>query len=241
MKTDELTKYAKEAFLAVKISYINAVSLLCDKVGADVTTVAAAMGMDKRIGAYALNAGTGFGGLYSPKDIERLISISEKLGYDFKLLKALRNIHQEQNRIFIEKIKDQLWIIKDKTIGILGIPFKEEAGISGFGFFDIIKRLYSEGAKVKVYEPLAPRKMRHRYVAVSFCKNAYEACRGAECLLILSDCEEFKLLDLKRVKKLLKRPVIIDGRNIYKRSVMDKKGFTYIGIGTSVKKKCICY
>jgi len=228
----ELIKHASNSFLAAKISFINAVARICDKVGADVVEVAQGMGLDKRIGRAFLNAGIGYGGSCFPKDLDAFIHISEKLGYDFSLLKAAREINQQQKAFFLSKIKDVLWIIKDKTIGVLGLAFKPNTDdIRSAPSLEIIKALQDEGAKIKIYDPQAQDKGKEVLSNVKFCKDAYSASSGCDCLIIMTEWDEFKELDLAKIKKLLKRPIIIDGRNIYDPKEMQKLGFTYVGIG----------
>jgi UDPglucose 6-dehydrogenase len=228
----ELIKHASNSFLAAKISFINAVARICDKVGADVVEVAQGMGLDKRIGRAFLNAGIGYGGSCFPKDLDAFIHISEKLGYDFSLLKAAREINQQQKAFFLNKIKDLLWIIKDKTIGVLGLAFKPNTDdIRSAPSLEIIKALQDEGAKIKIYDPRAQDKGKEVLSNVKFSKDAYSASSGCDCLIILTEWDEFKELDLAKIKKLLKRPIIIDGRNIYDPKQMQKLGFHYVGIG----------
>jgi len=232
IKSAELIKHASNAFLATKISFINAVSRICDKAGADVKEVAYGMGLDKRIGPGFLNAGLGYGGSCFPKDLDAFINIAEKMGYNFKLLKAVKEINEEQKVFLLKKIKDTLWIIKDKTIGILGLSFKPNTDdIRSAPSIDIIKALQAEGAKVKAYDPSAASKAKQVLNNVSFCDDAYAVCRGSDCLVVVTEWDEFKELDFRRVKKLLRRPLVIDGRNIYDPATMKKLGFTYIGIG----------
>lgn len=232
IKSAELIKHASNSFLAAKISFINAVSRICDKVGADVTEVARGMGLDKRIGSSFLNAGIGYGGSCFPKDLDAFITISEKLGYDFGLLKSVRRVNQEQKTAFQEKIKDSLWIIKDKTIGVLGIAFKPDTDdIRNAPSIDIINALEKEGAKLKVYDPQSMQKAKGVLGKIKFCKDPYEVCKGSDCLVVLTEWDEFKGLDFVRIKKLLKRPLVIDGRNIYDPGVMKDLGFNYISIG----------
>lgn len=232
IKSAELIKHASNAFLANKISFINAISHICDRVGADVEEVACGMGLDKRIGRQFLSAGVGYGGACFPKDLDAFIKISEKLGYNFELLKAVKNINKEQKNFILKKIKDTLWIIKDKTIGVLGLSFKPNTDdIRNAPSLDIIKALKKEGAKIKVYDPQAMKKAQQILKGLRFCKDPYEVCKGSDCLLIITEWDEFKELDFAKVKKLLKRPLIIDGRNIYEPKVMQKLGFTYIGVG----------
>jgi len=236
IKSAELIKHASNAFLATKISFINAVSNICDKVGAQITEVAEGMGLDKRIGSSFLNAGVGYGGSCFPKDLDAFITISEKLGYNFELLKAVKDINEQQKACVLGKLKDALWIIKDKTIGVLGLSFKPSTDdIRNAPSLDIIKALETEGANIKVYDPQAMAKARSMLKNAKFCKDPYQACKDADCLLIVTEWDEFKELDFTRVKKLLKRPLIIDGRNIYDPKKLSKLGFVYIGIGRSEK------
>jgi UDPglucose 6-dehydrogenase len=232
IKSAELIKHASNSYLATKISFINAVSRICDKVGADIEEVARGMGLDKRIGPSFLNAGIGYGGSCFPKDLDAFITISEKLGYDFELLKAVKEVNNQQKAVFLNKLKESLWIIKEKTIGVLGLSFKPDTDdIRNAPSIDILHMLQAEGAHLKVYDPQAMGKSKDILEKVKFCKNPYEACTGAECLIILTEWDEFKALDFSRIKTLLKRPLIVDGRNIYEPEAMKKSGFTYISIG----------
>jgi UDPglucose 6-dehydrogenase len=165
--------------------------------------------------------------------LDAFITISEKLGYNFELLKAVRDINETQKDFFLEKIKEKLWILKDKTIGILGLSFKPDTDdIRNAPSIAIIEALKAEGAKIKAYDPCCMAKINKEVrKGLKFCKDAYEACRGSDCLLIVTEWDEFKELDFAKVKKLLKRPLIIDGRNVYDPQVMKKSGFNYIGIG----------
>jgi UDPglucose 6-dehydrogenase len=232
IRSAELIKHASNLYLATKISFINAISQICEKVGADVVEVAQGMGLDKRIGPGFLNAGIGYGGSCFPKDVDAFINISEKLGCNFDLLKTVRAVNQQQKDLFLKKIKDILWIIKDKTIGILGISFKPNTDdIRNAPSIDIIKALQAEGAKIKVYDPCAMEKAKDILDSVRFCKDSYDVCWKSDCLLILTEWDEFKELDFSKIKKLLKRPFIIDGRNIYEPERMRKLGFNYISVG----------
>lgn len=232
IKSAELIKHASNAFLATKISFINAISRICDKVGADVQEVAEGIGLDKRIGRPFLNAGLGYGGSCFPKDLDAFITISSKLGYDFELLKNVKDINEGQKTFLLQKIKDTLWIIKDKAIGVLGLSFKPNTDdIRNAPGFDIIKALQTEGAKIRVYDPKAMKKAKDFLKGITFCKDAYTAAKGCDCLLVVTEWDEFKELDFVKIKKLLKRPLIIDGRNIYAQEAMQKMGFTYLSIG----------
>jgi len=239
IKSAELIKHASNSFLATKISFVNALSRICEKVGADVMEVAFGLGLDKRIGPNFLNPGLGYGGSCFPKDLDAFVTISEKIGYDFGLLKAVRDINQQQKAFFVNKIKEALWILKDKNIGILGLSFKPNTDdIRNAPSIEIIQALQSEGAKIKVYDPSAMNKAASVLgKKVKFCRDSYEACRESDCLLIVTEWDEFKELDFTKVKKLLKRPLIIDGRNIYDPARMQKMGFTYMGIGRRADSK----
>ena len=234
IKSAELIKHAANSFLATKISFINAVAHICDLVGADVKEVASGIGLDKRIGSSFLNAGIGYGGSCFPKDVDAFIGICKKAGYDFQLLEAVKRINEEQKEFFLKKIKDNLWLLKDKTIGVLGLSFKPDTDdIRNSPALDIIRALKDEGATVKVYDPQAMPRARTIIKNVAFAKDAYQACRNCDCLLFLTEWEEFKRIDFARLKKLLKRPLVIDGRNMFKRQELKKKGFTYICMGRS--------
>lgn len=240
IKSAELIKHASNAFLATKISFINAVSRICDKVGADILEVAQGMGLDKRIGPSFLNAGVGYGGSCFPKDLDAFVDISEKLGYNFALLKSVKDINREQKEYTLKKIRDCLWIIKNKTIGILGLSFKPNTDdIRNAPSLEIIRELQSEGACIKVYDPSTMEKAKSFLAGVKFCKDSYDAARGSDCLLVITEWDEFKELDFSKIKKLLRRPVIIDGRNIYDPQSLEKLGFTYVGIGRGNTKKNI--
>jgi UDPglucose 6-dehydrogenase len=242
IKSAELIKHASNSFLATKISFINAVSRICEKVGANVLEVAQGLGLDKRIGRAFLDAGVGYGGSCFPKDVDAFIKISEKLGYDFQLLKAVKKINLEQKTALLNKIKDTLWIIKDKTIGILGLSFKPNTDdIRQAPSLDIIQALLQEGACIRAYDPQAIDKAKEalgrinirpsQKCRIKFCKDPYDVCKSSDCLLIITEWDEFKELDFLRVRKLLKRPFIIDGRNIYEPKSLKRLGFIYTGIG----------
>lgn len=232
IESAELIKHASNSFLAAKISFINAVSCICEKVGADVVEVARGMGLDKRIGRSFLNAGIGYGGSCFPKDLDAFISISRKLGYDFEMLESVRDINYRQKELFLEKIKSKLWIIKDKEIGVLGLSFKPDTDdIRNAPSLEIITRLKQEGAKIKVYDPVCLEKSKDLLKGIKLCKNAYEAAKGSDCLLVVTEWDEFKELDFVKLKKLMKRPLIIDGRNVYDPEMIRKYGFIYSGIG----------
>ena len=228
----ELIKHASNSFLSMKISFINAVAQICERAGADVQQVADGMGLDPRIGRSFLNAGAGFGGLCFPKDLEAFIKIAEQLGYDFELLKAVRNINEQQKRGFAAKIQQALWVVKGKTIGVLGLAFKPNTDDMRYApAIDIIEYLQAEGAEIRAFDPQAMGEAKHLLPKVMLCKDPYEAARGADCLAILTEWNEFKELDFTRLKKLLRQPLIIDGRNIYDPKRLKALGFRYLGVG----------
>lgn len=232
IKSAELIKHASNAFLATKISFINALACICDRVGADVKEVADGMGRDKRIGRHFLDAGIGYGGSCFPKDLEAFITIAGKLGYDFRILKAVRNTNQEQKDFILQKIKDALRIIRDKTIAVLGLAFKPDTDdLRNSPSIGLINALIREGAKIKVYDPQSMDKARGILKNVVFCKDAYQAALDADCLILATEWNEFKELDFIKLKKKLKRALIVDGRNIYDPELLRGLGFTYIGVG----------
>lgn len=232
IKSAELIKHASNAFLATKISFINAVSQVCELTGADVNKVAEGMGYDKRIGNAFLNAGIGFGGFCFPKDLAAFRLISQKLGYEFNLLREVERINEFQKGFLVEKIEKTLWNLNHKTIGILGLSFKPNTDDLRYApSLDIINVLQREGARIKAFDPIAMKKAEKILEGVEFCRNAYEVAKGSDCLVVLTEWNEFKELDLRKIKKLLKTPVFIDGRNIYDPQKMKKLGFKYQGIG----------
>ncbi len=235
IETAEIIKHASNSFLATKISFINAISNICERVGADVEKVAEAMGLDKRIGKAFLNAGAGYGGSCFPKDVEAFIHLAHHKGYDFELLKIVRKINEDQKKILFKKVEEALWIIKGKTVGVLGLSFKPDTDdIRSSVGIAIVRMLQQAGAKIKVYDPKAMPKAKMELKGVKFCRTAYEAAKESNCLLIMTEWAEFRGLDLDKVKKALAQPVIIDGRNIFDQQKMKKLGFLYKCIGRSV-------
>jgi len=228
----EMIKHASNSFLATKISFMNSVSQICDRVGADVLKVAEGMGLDKRIGRSFLNAGIGYGGSCFPKDVDAFIRLSEKSGYDFALLREVRRINEDQRASFLKIIEDKLWIIKNKTIGVLGLAFKANTDdMRNAPSIDIIKALQHEGAKIKAYDPKAMENAKQVFENVTFCADAYSVAKGSDCLLLLTEWAEFKDLDFKRIARLMKQSIVFDGRNLYKDHNLRDLGFEYFGIG----------
>ncbi len=232
IKSAEIIKHASNSFLATKISFINAISNICEKVGADVVKVAEGMGLDKRIGKTFLRAGIGYGGSCFPKDVDAFIHIAEKNGYQFELLRAVKAINKEQRKLVIAKVKKALWNINGKTIGILGLSFKPDTDdMRSAPAIDIIGALEKEGAKIRAFDPAAMEKAARVLPQIKFCQDAYEAASGAEVLIILTEWNEFRELNLEKIKRLMKVPVIIDGRNIYSGQKIKDLGFKYDSIG----------
>ncbi len=228
----ELIKHASNSFLATKISFINAVSQICNHLDADVLKVAEGMGFDKRIGRAFLNAGVGYGGSCFPKDVDAFIRISEKSGYSFNLLKEVRNINEEQKSSFIRLIEDKLWIIKNKVIGVLGLAFKPDTDdVRSSPAVDIINALVREGAKIRVYDPVAMPNAKKILKKVTYCKDIYIAAKDCDCLLVLTEWDEFKKLNFKKLKSVMKQPLLFDGRNLYHDKGLEDLGFEYYGIG----------
>lgn len=232
IKSAEIIKHASNSFLATKISFINAIANICERVGADVAKVAEGVGSDLRIGNKFLNAGCGYGGFCFPKDIEAFIRIAEKKGYNFELLKAVKKINEEQKDLMVKKIESALWNLKGKTIGILGLSFKPGTDDLRFApSIDIIGKLKLNGAKICAFDPQAMKAARKVFKDIKFCRDVYETARGSDCLVILTEWNEFKQIDFKRLRRLLRQPVIIDGRNIYEPQKMKRMGFRYFGVG----------
>ncbi len=232
IKSAEIIKHASNSFLATKISFINAISTICDATKADVEQVALGMGLDRRIGKSFLNPGIGFGGFCFPKDLAAFVRIAEKLGYDFELLKAVEKINENQKKVFVKKIEEAIWNINSKTIGVLGLSFKPNTDDMRFApSLDIIEDLQSHGAKIKAFDPHAMTKARALLKDVTFCKDPYAVCKDSDCVVILTEWDEFKELDLKKVKKLLNQPIVVDGRNIYDPKKMKVLGFRYYSMG----------
>jgi UDPglucose 6-dehydrogenase len=232
MNSAELIKHASNSFLATKISFINAMSQICQRVGADVLKVAEGMGCDKRIGKEFLCAGIGYGGSCFPKDVDAFIRLSENSGFDFALLKEVKNINEIQKKSFVKMVQDVLWNVKGKTIGVLGLSFKPNTDdMRSAPSVDIIKDLQKDGAKIKAYDPQAMGKARSVLKSVHFCKNPYEVARRADCLLLLTEWEDFRAIDLGKVKQLMNHPLIFDGRNFFCKTELEQLGFEYFGVG----------
>jgi UDPglucose 6-dehydrogenase len=229
----EMIKYASNAFLATKISFINAIANICELAGADVTQVIKGVGLDARIGPAFLQAGLGYGGSCFPKDTEALIHTAASLGYDFRLLRAVADINRERAAHFVGKMVKALDPIEDKVIAVLGLAFKPNTDdMREAKSVEVITRLLDLGARVRAYDPVAiPNARRLLPPTVTYCESPYEAAEGADALALVTEWNEFKFLNLERVRVLLRRPVVFDGRNVWEPERMRRLGFEYHSIG----------
>jgi UDPglucose 6-dehydrogenase len=228
----ELIKHAANSFLALKISYINAVSVLCEASGANVQEVAAGMGMDARIGRRFLDASLGFGGSCFPKDLSAFIHISESMGYSFGLLKEVQRINAEQMNRFVKKILDTMWVLKGKTLGVLGLAFKQNTDdVRSSPAIELCHRLQKEGAALRVHDPEAMEKAKAELKDVTYVEDMDAVAEGCDALVIATEWPQFKKLDLERARKNLTHPIIFDGRNLFDIEEMERMGFLYKSIG----------
>jgi UDPglucose 6-dehydrogenase len=234
-KSAEIIKHASNAFLALKISFINAVSNLCEATNANVEQVARGMGLDSRIGPKFLRPGIGYGGSCFPKDVAAFRSVAEQLGIDFNLLTEVEKINSQQKKRFLNKVRSALWTLRGKRIGVLGLAFKGETDdIRESPAIDVVEMLLAEGCSVAAYDPAAIKRTQEILPAgpyLCYEADAYAAAKDADALLILTDWAEFATLDIDRLNKTLRYPIIIDGRNLYDPDIMVKHGFTYLSIG----------
>lgn len=232
-KSAELIKHASNAFLALKISFINAVASVCESVGADVNQVVHGVGTDSRIGPRFLNPGIGYGGSCFPKDVMAFRSVARECGYEFRLLDEVVRINDEQRQRFLRKIQSALWTLRGKTLAVLGLAFKGGTDdIRESPAIFLVQSLLQEGSKIRAYDPAAMDRARPVLASgATFTSSAYEAAHGADALLILTEWEEFANLDLARLRAELRYPIVIDGRNLYDPEVMANQGFTYYSIG----------
>jgi len=231
-RTAELIKYASNAFLATKISFINEIANLCELVGADVKVVAKGMGLDERIGPRFLQAGVGYGGACFPKDTRALRVMGFEVGYDFRIIAAVDEVNEEQKRSLVPKVRKLVPDLKGKTIALWGLAFKPKTDdIREAPSLIIIEELQELGAKIKAFDPVAEGNAKKVTKGVVFCKNPYETVKGCDCLVIVTEWDEFRNLDKKKIKDLLKQPNVVDGRNIYDPKEMKDFGFNYVGVG----------
>ena len=229
----EMIKYASNAFLATKISFVNAIANICDLAGADVTQVVKAMGMDPRIGGAFLQAGLGYGGSCFPKDTDALIQTAAGLGYDFRLLRAVVEVNRERAQRFVALMQKVLDPLDDRVIAVLGLAFKAKTDdMREARSVEVIPRLLDAGARVRAYDPVAmPNAKTLLGPAVEYCASSYEAAEGADAVAIVTEWNEFKLLNLERLRGLMRRPLIFDGRNIYEPERVRRLGFEYHSVG----------
>ena len=228
----ELIKHAANSFLALKISYINAVSILCEASGANVIEVANGVGLDARIGRRFLDAGLGFGGSCFPKDLSAFIKISEQLGYDFALLKEVQRINAGQMERFMKKMTDTLWVLKDKKIGVLGLAFKQNTDdVRMSPAIELCQRLQKEGAVLRVHDPKAMEKAKDVLKNVTYVDDMNDVAEGCDALVVATEWPAFKKLDLDRARKLLSHPILFDGRNLFDPEELEKQGWVYKSVG----------
>ncbi len=229
----EMIKYASNAFLAAKISFVNAIANVCELAGADVTQVIKGLGLDPRIGLAFLQAGLGFGGACLPKDVESLIQTAATLGYDFKLLKSVAEINRERAQHFVETMRKALGPLDDKVVAVLGLAFKPNTDdMREAKSVEVVTLLHEAGAKIKAYDPVATENARRLLPrGVAYCASPYEAAEKADALALVTEWNEFKFLNLERLRSLMRRPVIFDGRNLYEPERMRRLGFEYYSVG----------
>jgi UDPglucose 6-dehydrogenase len=234
LETAEMIKYAANAFLATKVTFINEIANLCEYAGADVLHVARAMGLDGRIGKKFLHPGPGYGGSCFPKDTRALLRMAEDRGYPFKVLNSVIEVNEEQKKRMVGKIKGIVGDLRGKTIGILGLAFKPNTDdIRESSAITIIEGLLAEGAKVKAFDPAAMEETRAVFPNIEFGKDSYDMAKGCDALVLVTEWNQFRRLDLERIKGLLKSPVFIDLRNVYDPEQMRRVGFKYTCVGRS--------
>ena len=232
-KSAELIKHASNAFLAMKISFVNAVASICESVGADVRQVCQGIGTDARIGPRFLNPGIGYGGSCFPKDLMAFRSVARECGYEFRLLDEVMRINEDQRQRFLRKVRTALWTLRGKRLGVLGLAFKGGTDdIRESPAILLVQALVQEGCHIAAYDPAAMDRAREVLNSkIEFVSNPYDAAKDADALLILTEWEEFGALDLDRMLQQLKYPIVIDGRNLYEPDAMAARGFTYYSVG----------
>lgn len=228
----ELIKHASNSFLALKISYANMVSDLAEKLGANIEEVMHGVGLDPRIGPQFLRPGLGFGGFCLPKDVQAFVRLAERNGIDFAMLREAERINHQRIAGFVEKLRHSLWVLKGKQIGILGLAFKANTDDIRFApSIELIKKLQTEGVRLKAYDPQAMEKIGEQFPDLICASDAYEAARSADALLIVTEWEEFRKLDWNRIHKGMARPLVLDGRNLLSAQEMKSLGFEYHSVG----------
>jgi len=231
----EIIKHASNAFLALKISFINAVANLAETVDADIQDIATGLGLDSRIGPKFLSAGLGYGGSCFPKDVAAFHWVAQQQGLDFQLLRDVSNINNAQRDVFFNKVRAALWTLRGKRLAALGLSFKRDTDdIRESPAIDVIRRLLEAGATISAYDPAAMTRARAVLppsAQMQYCTSIYEASQDADAVLILTDWVEFSEIDLARLNRAVRFPIVIDGRNLYKPQQMADHGFTYVSIG----------
>jgi UDPglucose 6-dehydrogenase len=232
----ELVKHASNSFLAMKISFINLIADACEAAGADIEKVAEGIGSDKRIGQAFLSPGIGFGGFCFPKDLQAFVRIGEKLGCDFSLLREVEKINVRRTEQFVAKIRKELWVLRGKTLAVWGLAFKPNTDDVRFApALAIIRRLLSEGAKIRAYDPEAMQKARRDLPEISYCESSYQAAEGADAILVLTEWSEFRMINWTRLGELVSHRLIIDGRNLLSADEVLANGFQYVGVGRAAE------
>lgn len=232
IKSAEMIKYASNAMLATRISFMNEIAQLCEKVGADVKSVAMGIGLDNRIGPRFLQAGMGYGGSCFPKDVKALSELMKQNKVKDKLLSAVNTINEDQRKFIFQKIKKLISPLKGKSVAVWGLAFKPKTDdIREAPSIDIIRELQKSGAKIRAFDPVAKINAKKVLKGITFCSDPYSTVKGCDALLVATEWNEFRVLDFEHVKRLLKQPNIIDGRNIYEPDEMRKAGFNYLGVG----------
>jgi UDPglucose 6-dehydrogenase len=233
----ELIKHASNSFLAMKISFINMVSDLCEAAGADISKVAEGIGLDPRIGPSFLQPGIGFGGFCFPKDLQAFVRIAEKFGCNFALLKEVERINQSRIDMLVEKVKHELWVLRGKKICVWGLAFKANTDDIRFApAVSIIRRLQEEGAQIQAYDPQAMERAKNVLTDIAYCQSPYDAAKGADAILLLTEWEEFRQVNWKRIRSNMGHPLLIDGRNMFSPEEINRHGFRYVGVGRSFEQ-----
>ncbi len=232
VKTAELIKYASNAFLATKISYINEMANFCDIIGADVHHVAMGMGLDNRIGKKFLHPGPGYGGSCFPKDTNALLQLGQEYDYNFKIIRSVVQVNEQQRYLMLKKIKKAIGEVKDKTLGVLGLSFKPNTDdMRDAPSIAIIQGLLKEGATIKAFDPVAMQEAQKVLPNIMYCQDTYEVAKDSDALIFITEWNQFRSLDLVKIKNLMKSPIVIDLRNIYDPEKMKEKGFDYTCVG----------
>jgi UDPglucose 6-dehydrogenase len=233
-KSAELIKHASNAFLATKVSFINAVANICEAVGADIEQVCEGIGADSRIGRKFLHPGIGYGGSCFPKDLKAFHAVARECGYDFRLLEEVTRVNQDQLQRFVRKVKAALWTLRGKKLAVLGLSFKGGTDdLRESPALGVIELLLREGCDIRAYDPAAMERARQVLPrqGITYAADAYEACTGADAMLVLTDWKEFAALDLGRLRRAMAYPIVVDGRNLYDPAMMAAAGFIYYCIG----------